>query len=144
MGGAGDPSWIHRRHWFGWRPLSVAAILAFLAGMKNWPWKLIGCIALGVVVIGGLYFFGKSAYDAGVSNERAYWEHRIARAQAHINNSTTHEADTTERVNVVTRTIVQQAQREVTDAAQRQDVHAMYVAWSNGISRVWDDRASPA
>jgi hypothetical protein len=56
----------------------IAGLLGFFGSMKNWPWKLIGCIALAVAILGGLYFFGRYLYALGASDERAIWEARAA------------------------------------------------------------------
>jgi hypothetical protein len=49
--------------------------------MRSWPWKLIGCVAVVVIVLGALYFFGQSQYARGVSDERAAWAERLHQAE---------------------------------------------------------------
>lgn len=54
------------------------------------PWKLIACVAVVVVVLGAIHFFGKAQYARGVSDERA----RVAEATLEVqqeSNQASHE-----------------------------------------------------
>lgn len=55
--------------------------LAIFASMKTWPWRLILCISVAMLVFGALYFFGKHLYALGARDERDVWENRVDRME---------------------------------------------------------------
>lgn len=50
----------------------------------GFPWKLVLCVAIVAIVLGGLHFFGQSRYDQGVSDERAVWVANGAAVQSKV------------------------------------------------------------
>lgn len=78
-----------------------------------------------------------TAANAALAQTRALLA--TSQAQAHLNQVATNEADHTQRTDAATRGIVQQAYRALTDAADRNDSHALYVAWVDGINRLRND-----
>jgi hypothetical protein len=70
---------------------------------------------------------------AGERQMRAAAEARLALSEA-----ASDEAERTHSVNTITHTIEGEISRDLTDALQRQDAHALYATWVSGVIRLRD------
>jgi hypothetical protein len=116
----------------------MMGILGFFFGR---PRLSLGLLA--VLAVAGLWmmFRGLQAENARLDQalEHAHQMRAAAENRLALETMANDEAERTHSVNAITRTIEREIEREMTDAVQRQDAHALYVAWVGGVRRLRDD-----
>lgn len=119
---------------------------AFLrALLGNWKqFLVVMLVLLGVSVWLRFQFMEAQANRLKEALDREHTLRLTAENRLALSERASEEAAHTERVNTVTRIIEHDVEREITDAVQRQDAHALYVAWRAGVERLRNDELGTA
>lgn len=115
----------------------MAFLGAVLGGWRQFAVLIL--VLLGVSVWLRFQFMEAKVEDLQKSLDREHSLRVTAENRLALREMASGEAAHTERVNTVTRIIERDAEREITDAVQRQDAHAAYVAWRAGLERLRDN-----
>ena len=104
-------------------------------GLLGLPWRVWGIIVVVVSIVALLFFFGQSAYNAGVSAERSDWESRVAKVQ---HESQTIGADEANQFANDTRSLNDNLAigSEQIEAAALHETRALFLAWALSDQRL--------
>ena len=107
-------------------------------------WRGIAALIIGAVVVSvwlRFQFLEAEVEKTNAALADARQMLAAAQAQNRLTQGAVHEADRSARLERSVSEIVAASDREITDAAQREDAHALYVAWVGSIGRLRDAAA---
>lgn len=118
-----------------------AVALTWLAGIKRWPWKLIGIVLLTLLILWLVRALGKYAYALGASDEREVWEQRISTLETRTEElgreAATNQRRVTARINDALA-----SEREQLESMTDADDSAFLNSWASGDSRLLNSATS--
>ena len=104
------------------------------------PWRLIGCVALAALVLGSLYFYGKSRYAEGAADERVLWQAQYIEAQDRAREAEQalaldrlNRQQEAERLRVAREARLARVREEIANAPDLETQYAAYLAHRNSV-----------
>lgn len=104
------------------------------------PWRLIGCVVIAALVLGSLYFYGKSRYAEGAADERVLWQaqyieaqNRAREAEHALDIDRVNRAAEAERLRVAREANLVRVRQEIANAPDLETQYAAYLAHRDSL-----------
>lgn len=104
------------------------------------PWRLIGCVAVAALVLGSLYFYGKSRYAEGAADERSEWQQkyieaqdRAATAEQQLAQDRQARDQEAERLRLARQANLSRVREEIANAPDLETQYSAYISHRNSV-----------
>lgn len=124
-------------------PRAAPTIRPFFSGIAmpfGVPWRLIGCVAIAVLVLGSLYFYGDAKYREGAADERVLWQrqyidaqNRAREAEHALDLDRVNRAAEAERLRVAREANLARVRQEIANAPDLETQYAAYLAHRDSL-----------